>query len=75
MLPEASRGLAQTAVSPAGQGPGERRALSRACFSLAATPTHFGFGAGPVLALHPGQELDVDMPGEAPGVAGGRWGK
>lgn len=67
MLPGASRGLAQTAVSLVGQGPLECRALSRVCFSLAAPPTPFGFAAVPVLALHPGQELDVDLPGEAPG--------
>ena len=51
MLPEASGGLAQTAVSPAGKGLGERRAPSRLFFSGC--------------SIHPGRLASVRRLGQA----------
>lgn len=70
MLPEASGGLAQTAVSPAGKGLGERRAPSRLFFSgCSIHPGRLASVRRLGQALHPRQGLDVHLLGEAPRAA------
>ena len=65
MLPEASGGLAQTAVSPAGKGLGERRAPSRLFFSgCSIHPGRLASVRRLGQALHPRQGLDVHLLGE-----------